>query len=232
MITRNLLLIAGCLLYGASCSSTNTNSSGQTFDSQGRTYDTRTGRVVHVEVVKDNHQRNPNAKTKANSEFVEIFKKKKQWSKMSDSAKIIRAYREMSLQQLRGELAAADEEKTTLIIEALKQRGESGVELIAGLLNDSRKASFADRPPIFWYEKKNKPPEAIEIRVFAASQLAEILRSKPQGVLFDYYDLQTSDLGTVKVLYAVQGEYALPKDELSKIWLDWWSMFKSDFTAN
>ena len=26
--------------------------------------------------------------------------------------------------------------------------------------------------------------------------------------------------------------YALPKDELSKIWLDWWSMFKSDFTAN
>ena len=232
MITKKLLLNSVGLVFVASCSNSSTNSAGQKGDSQGRAYDTRTGRVIHVEVVKDNGQNATDATQKANSEFLEIFKKKKQWSKMPDSAKLIRGFREMSLPQLRSELAVANEEKTVMIIEALKQRGETGIELIASLLNDTRRAAFADRLPIFWYEKKNQPPELVEIRVFAASYLAEMLKVKPQGVLFDYYDLQTSDLGSVKVLYALQGEYALSKDDLSEIWSQWWSKFKSDFTAN
>ena len=239
MITRIILktLFVTLVISLVSCSNSSnssTSSSAGKTDSKGRTYDTRTGRVVHVEVVKESTPEALSGGTskKAQKEFLEIFQKKKKWSKMSDSAKKIRYYKDMSYEQLRAELKTADEVKTTLIIEALKQRGETGIALIASLLTDTREASFSDRDPIFWYEAKNQPPEPVEIRVFAASQIAEILTAKPQGLIFYYHDLQTSDLGTVKVLYALRGDYATNKEDLVEIWLKWWDKFKSDFSAN
>lgn len=242
MITKKevyTILILCSSLFLFSCSSSNSSSpsikekGGDLVDSKGRKIDTRTGRVVHVEVIDSERKGELEAYKdhKAQIEYLEIFKKKRQWSKMEDSAKEIRRYKDMSLPQIRNVLRGAGAEETTLIIEALTQRGESGVGIIAGLLTDKRKAKFFGREPLFWYEKKNQPPEPVEIRVFAASQLADLLTTKPKGVIFDYHDLQTSDLGTVKVMYAIQGDYALNKDDLCAVWLEWWTKFKSDFSS-
>ena len=239
MITNKIycLTILSISVVLSSCSSSGDSPSfkekdGVLIDDQGRRLDRRTGRFIHVEVLdnKDSGAAFENKNKKAEEEYLEIFKRKKQWTKMGDVAKEIRRYKDMSFSQIKSVLRTADEEETTLIIEALKQRGESGVEIIAGLLNDSRKAKFSGREPIFWYEAKNQPPEPVEIRVFAASQLSELLAAKPKSVVFGYHNQPTSDLGSVNVMYATQGQYALNKEDVCKVWLDWWSKFKTDFT--
>ena len=93
MITKKkygiLIVFLSVTLF--SCSSSNSGNSkavqqkdGSLIDSQGRKLDTRTGRIVHVEVV-DSKERGglvENKKQKAQKEYLEIFKNKKQWSKM------------------------------------------------------------------------------------------------------------------------------------------------------
>ena len=184
------------------------------------------GNVVQVDVIDHRKQEPVKDKSKA---FEQIFTQKKSWFKMRDATERLREFKDKTNSQLKSELKGADEEKTTIILEVLGQRGASAVNLLATLLEDRREASFAVSRPLYWYEQKNKPAEPMEIRAYAAMQMESILKTNPSGVMFNFHKIQTSDKGTVEILYAVRGEYAVNKDDACQAWLTWWSKFKNDF---
>lgn len=115
----------------------------------------------------------------------------------------------------------ASAREVTLIIEELRSRREKGVSGLAAILDDNRKAVFKKGREYWWYEKKSEPAEDIELRVYAAYALQFTLRKFPSGVVMD----MTKD----RMFYAVKDQYAVVKEDLIKVWKEWWSQAKNDY---
>ena len=111
--------------------------------------------------------------------------------------------------------------EATLIVEELRSRREKGVRGLASMLSDSRKAVFPRGREYWWYEKKGTPAEEIEIGIYAAYALQFTLKEFPSGVVMD----MTKD----RMFYAVKDKYAVVKQDLKKVWLEWWSKAANDY---
>ena len=111
--------------------------------------------------------------------------------------------------------------EATLIIEELRSRREKGVSGLIHMLDDSRSAVFLKCREYWWYEKKDVPAEDIELRVYAAYALQFTLKKYPSGVVMD----MTED----RMFYAVKNKYAVVKDDLVKVWKEWWRTAQNDY---
>jgi hypothetical protein len=150
------------------------------------------------------------------------------WYKMVDDAAELRRLSVKSAKELGDKLNGASASQTTLIIAALAEKGFTAVEQLAKVLKDTRKAEFSNDVSMFWYEEKNKPPEEVELRVFAALQMEKLSTIQAYGVRFFFHKM-TTNKGIEEVLYAAQGSYAVNKDDVCKIWIKWWDKNKTDF---
>ena len=129
--------------------------------------------------------------------------------------------RKFSSEELGNRAAKVSAREATLIIEELRSRREKGIVGLVKLLNDDRKAVFERGKEYWWYEKKDEPAEAIELRVYAAYALQFTLRTYPSGVYMD--------MTTERMLYAVKDKFAVVKDDVIKVWTNWWSKAKNDY---
>ena len=125
-------------------------------------------------------------------------------------------------------------EAVYIIDEVRARRKESGIKVLIAFLGDTRPAGFSTERQYWWYEKKNAPYQKIEVRTYAAFTLQVMLRLFPSQVrvFIDYND---------KLLYAVRNEFkiidgesinnrfAVVKDDLVKVWLQWWEKNKSKY---
>jgi hypothetical protein len=150
------------------------------------------------------------------------------WYSMVDDAAELKRLSLKSAEQLGNDLDGASASQATLIIAALAQKGFTAVAQLAKVLKDTRKAEFSNDVYMFWYETKNKPPEEVELRVFAALQMEKLSTVQAYGVRFFFHKM-TTNKGIEEVLYAAQGSYAVSKDDVCKIWLKWWDKNKNDF---
>ena len=111
--------------------------------------------------------------------------------------------------------------EATLIIEELRSRREKGVPGLARMLNDKRKAVFTNSQAYWWYEEKGKPAEEVEIGVYAAYALQFTLKVYPSNVFINMTD--------ERMFYAVKGKYAVVKEDLRKVWIEWWSTAQNEY---
>jgi len=152
----------------------------------------------------------------------------KVWYKMQEEFKDYAALRNKPISELKVKLDSASAEEATLLIEVLSQKGETAVSVLVERLNDKRACAFKGDDAIYWYEEKNKPPQDLELRVFAAMHLEKMTGTSPYGVTFDFHNIKT-DTGSASVLYAIKGSYAVSKDDVCKSWLKWWSVYGGDY---
>lgn len=156
------------------------------------------------------------------------FSAKRQWFKAKEDHKDFKEHMNRPVPELKSLLTNADAAQATLLVEVLSHKGPTAVSVLIDLLNDKRTAVFKESQKIYWYEEKNKPPQEIELRIFAAMHLERMVSTSPYGVKFAFHPIQ-SDEGPVEVLYAVKGSYAVNKDDVCKNWLKWWANYGSDY---
>lgn len=187
-------------------------------------------KVVQVEEINKKvlHEKGFDDKTVDQAILNSGFATKKKWFKVKEDHADFKKMQSKSVSELKSLLSQGDAAQTTLIIEVLSHKGATAVSTLVDLLNDKRTAVFKEQDKIYWYEEKNKPPQEIEIRIFAAMHLERMVATSPYGVKFDFHKIQT-DKGPVEVLYAVKGSYAVNKDDVCKNWLKWWSVYGGDY---
>lgn len=156
------------------------------------------------------------------------FATKKKWFKAKEDHKDFKIMQSKSVSELKSILVNADTAQATLLVEVLSHKGPTAVSVLVDVLNDKRIAAFQESQKIYWYEEKNKPAQEIELRIFAAMHLEKMVSTSPYGVKFAFHPLQT-DVGSVEVLYAVKGSFAVSKDDVCKNWLKWWSVYGGDY---
>lgn len=138
------------------------------------------------------------------------------------SLKLGKHLRTLSNDQLKSKLGDASPFETTLIIEEFKSRGPKSISGLAMILEDKRKAVFPRGREYWWYEKKGEPGEAVELRVFAALTIQFVSGGiRPEGIVMD----MTKD----RLIYAQKGQFAVVKEDLMKVWVEWWNKNKVDF---
>lgn len=137
------------------------------------------------------------------------------------SLKLGKHLRSLSVEQLKSKLSGASPFETTLIIEEFKSRGAKSISGLAMILEDNRKAVFPKGREYWWYEKKGEPGEAVELRVFAALTIQFVSGVRPDGVLMD----MTKD----RLIYAIKSKHAVVKEDLMKVWIEWWNKNKVDY---
>ena len=147
---------------------------------------------------------------------------------MQEEYKDYVSYKNEPVSTLKLKLRNASAEEATLLIEVLSQKGATAVSVLVERLNDKRSCVFKGDDAIYWYEEKNKPPQDLEIRVFAAMHLERMTGTSPYGVTFDFHKIKT-DKGIASILYALKGSYAVTKDDVCKSWLKWWSVYGGDY---
>ena len=194
-------------------------------------------KVVQVEYVDD--------KKKRGSEFSDKYKKhsnnpqsgselwralttKGVWYRMNDREEKLRNLLKKTPEQLGGLLNGKSAEETTLIVAALSEKGYPAIKYLARVLTDKRAAVFAEGSELYWYEKKNQPPEELELRIYAALHINKIATVKAFGVRFFLHHINT-DKGIAEILYAAKGDYAVNKDDVSKNWIKWWDLNKEHY---
>lgn len=129
--------------------------------------------------------------------------------------------RELSEDELAGRIKTASAQETSLIIEELKSRREKGVKGLVLILSDTRKTVFPKGREYWWYEKKGADAEAIELRVYAAFTLQFITNKYPSGVVMKMFD--------DRLIFAAKGKFAVVKEDVAKVWLQWWEQAKNDY---
>lgn len=190
------------------------------------------GKVIQVDFLDKDTLRRKGVDTE-NSKFEKAvlntgFVTKKNWYKMHDDYKDYKTLTSKSVPELKAMLSTADAAKTTVLIEVLSQKGATAVSAVIEKLNDKRSTVFKEDKQIYWYEEKNKPPQDLEIRIYAAMHLEKMVNTSPYGVTFDFHSIRT-DKGPVEVLYAVKGSFAVNKDDVCKNWLKWWAAYGGDY---
>lgn len=226
-IFANTLTLSAISLVMASCSSSSKSSSKD--DVPLKKSD---GKVVQVDILDKKELKKQGVDTDSenfNKAIINTgFMTKKVWYKMQEEYKEYVALKDKPVSELKLKLNGATAEETTLLIEVLSQKGATAVSVLVETLNDSRTCVFKGDDNIYWYEEKNKPPEDLEIRVFAAMHLEKMTGTSPYGVTFDFHNIKT-DKGAASVLYAVKGSYAVNKEDVCKSWLKWWSAYGADY---
>jgi len=129
--------------------------------------------------------------------------------------------RKLSNDQLAQRLKSASAKETSLIIEELKSRREKGMKVLALILSDNRKTVFPKGREYWWYEKKGEDAEAIELRVYAAFTMQFITNRYPSGVVMKMFE--------DRLIFAAKGKYAVVKDDVVKVWQEWWRGAKNDY---
>ena len=109
----------------------------------------------------------------------------------------------------------------TLIIEELLVRKESSIPALATFLDDDRLAVFEKGREYWWYQKKNQPAEPVNLAVYAAYTIQRKTSVKPSGVIIGL----TKD----RMFYAVNDGFAVVKEDLQKVWKEWWRQAKNDY---
>ncbi|MCH2206991.1 MAG: hypothetical protein MK132_14135 [Lentisphaerales bacterium] len=130
-------------------------------------------------------------------------------------------FKEKSVKELLTLKSKASRHELTLIIEELLVRKESSIPALASFLSDQRLAVFQKGREYWWYEKKNQPPEPVSIAVYAAYALQKKVPVQPSGV--------TLGLTKDRMFYAVKGGFAVVKDDVQRVWKEWWSKAENDY---
>ena len=223
MIIRNISYSFLALLI-ASCSSSSKE------DSQQAKNAPKAAKVVQVEQINKADLKRQGITDKEIEKSIRGsgFATKKKWFKIQEDYKEFNELRSKDISELKRLLNQADSQRATLIIEALSHKGPRAVEVLINKLGDKRTAKFEGDDKIYWYEEKNKPPQEIELRIFAAMHLEKMVNTSPYGVTFDFHQIRT-DIGPVEVLYATKGAFAVTKDDVCKTWLKWWANYGGDY---
>ena len=229
MIIRSFILLCGIAFVLSSCSS---DSQSSNKSSSQQLKKESSGKVVQVDFIDKKALKkqglDPNSDKFEKALLNSGFGTKKVWYKMQEEYKEFVALKDKPTMELVGMMKGASAEKTTLLIEVLSTKGPTAVSALIDCLNDKRKCIFKEKEVIYWYEEKNKPPEDLEIRVFAAMHLEKMTNTSPYSVRFDFHNIKT-DKGFVDILYAIKGSYAVTKDDVCKSWLKWWSVYGGDY---
>ena len=184
------------------------------------------GHYVNVEVLEKGERKSSSNGGK--SRMKGAFSEEHKWQKMKVDG-FGNKYKSFTTDKMDGLIASASAQDVSQMVEVLEGRGLEAVAVLAKLLDDKRAVEFSDTDKaIYWYAKKNKPVEDLELRVYAALKMEQLTEVNPNGVIFDYHQLPT-DKGSVQVLYAVKGPYAVSKDDLCKEWKLWWKKYASEY---
>ncbi|NQZ56544.1 MAG: hypothetical protein HRT88_03610 [Lentisphaeraceae bacterium] len=187
----------------------------------------KTGHYVNVEVIKKGERRN--SANGGKSLMKKDASQEHKWQKMKVDG-FENKYKTFTTEKMDGLITSASAQDISQMVEVLERRGLEAVAVLAKLLDDKRAVEFSDKDKaIYWYAQKNKPVEDLELRVYAALKMELLTEVNPNGVIFDYHQLPT-DKGSVQVLYAVKGPYAVNKDDLCKEWKLWWKKYASEYT--
>lgn len=228
---RIVLLASAALIFYSSCSSSTENTTGEGASDKVRSQNSA-GKVVQVNVVDKNKLRlqglDPGSEKYDKALLNAMVADEKKWYAMRNEYKDYALLADKSVSQLKRKLKNASAAEATVLIEVLSQKGESAVSTLIKSLNDKRTAVFKEENTIYWYEEKNKPPEELELRVFAAMHLEKMVKASPYGVTFNFHQI-TTDKGPTDVLYAVKGLNAVNKEDVCKTWLRWWSVYGDQY---
>ena len=113
-------------------------------------------------------------------------------------------------------------EAVLIIDEVRSRRKATGVKVLAHFLMDKRLALFSKKRNYWWYEEKGKDYETVEVRTYSAFALQEYLKEYPLGLALlinhDEY-----------LFYGVKNRFAVSKEDVCKIWLNWWKKNQKDY---
>ena len=109
----------------------------------------------------------------------------------------------------------------TLIIDEFLVRKESSIPALASFLNENRMAVFQKDRQYWWYEKKNQAAEPVSLSIYAAYAIQKKTFAMPSGVRIG----MTKD----RMFYAVKDGFAVIKEDVQKVYKEWWSQAKNDY---
>ena len=129
--------------------------------------------------------------------------------------------REKSIPELLQIKKTANNFQLTLIIDELLIRKRAGIPALATFLDDTRLAAFPKGREYWWYQKKGKEAEPVSLAVYAAYAIQRKTSAQPKGVKL----VLTND----RMFYAIKDGYAVVKEDVQKVWKQWWSLAENDY---
>ena len=143
------------------------------------------------------------------------------WVEMQNPSRPGKFLMGKTVRELLGLARKATPREATLIIDELLVRKESSIPALVTFLDDSRPASFQRGREYWWYEKKGKESEMVELRIYATFAHKQKISARPQGMNL----VLTKD----RLIYAIKDRFAVVKDDVVKLWKEWWEQARNDY---